>query len=93
MGNDVTGWIGAVLGICLTTLAGFVLLETIRSNGETDYCYVEMWSPPQMSPQMSPQWMLKAHRPWREDRDLGVYGSIDEASAHAETVHCKLNGR
>ncbi len=68
---------------------GYVVEESIRSNGETDYCFIHMYSPPDMAP----QWMLRAHRPWREDRSLGAYSSMEEAKSKADTMGCKLNAR
>jgi hypothetical protein len=65
----------------------YSLLQSIRSNGDTDYCYIEMWSPPQMAP----QYQLWAHRPWRQDRNLGVYPSVDEAAKASTALGCKLN--
>lgn len=48
--------------------------------------YVEMYSPPELAP----QWMLKAHRPWREDRRIGIYVTLDEAKVKADTIGCGI---
>lgn len=66
---------------------GYVTFAVIHSNGETDYCYTEMWSPTQMAP----QFLLQAHRPWRQDRMLGAYPSLEEAKAKADLLGCRLN--
>lgn len=73
----------------LLGLATWAIIGSVRSNGETDYCYVEMWSPGQMSP----QYQLHAHRPWRLDIVLGNYPTLDEAAAKAEMLHCPLGKR
>lgn len=86
---DIFEVTGSVVMVAVVGFVGYVAVESIRSNGETDYCYVEMWSPPQMSP----QWMLKAHRPWREDRQIGIYPTLDEAQTKAATMGCKLNSK
>lgn len=85
----VIGTLLTALGLAVIILAGYAVVESIRSNGETDYCYVEMWSPPQMAP----QWMLQAHRPWRTDRQIGIYPTLEDAKAKSDSMGCKLNSR
>lgn len=75
------------VAVLFVGLAFYAILQSIKSNGETDYCYIQMWSPPQMAP----QYQLWAHRPWREDRNLGVYSSVDEATKATIAIGCKLN--
>ncbi len=70
-------------------LAGYAIYESIRSNGEIDYCYVEMWSPGQMAPQHQ----LYGHRPWRNDRMLGVYSTVEEARSKADVISCPVGSR
>lgn len=81
------GLVVAVLGLALITLAGWAVVGSIQSNGRVDYCYVEMWSPPQMAP----QYQLWGHRPWRNDRNIGVYMTLEEAKAKADAMSCPLN--
>lgn len=76
-----------VLG--LVGLSGWAVYGSVRSNGEADYCYVEMWSPGSMSP----QYQLHAHRPWRVDRILGNYPTLDAAAAEAATINCPMGKR
>lgn len=87
-GEDVFGAviIAAVIGVI--ALIGGATYGAIKSNGETDYCYVEMISPTGMAP----QFQLEAHRPWRADRVLGAYPTIDEAKAKADGL-CKVGQR
>jgi hypothetical protein len=75
--------------VCLTGLAGYAIVSAVRSNGEVDYCYTEMWSPPQMAP----QFQLYAHRPWRADRMLGVFQTIEEVKVKSDILNCRLQTR
>ena len=78
----------ATIAVCIVALCLTSTVMAIRSNGETDYCYVEMWSPSQMAPQFE----LVGHRPWRSDRMIGVYPTVEDAKARADTLGCKFNG-
>jgi hypothetical protein len=77
-----------MLAVVLIAFGATATVGSIRSNGVIDYCYVEMWSPPQMAP----QYQLWGHRPWRNDRNIGVYLTIEEAKSKADAMGCKLNG-
>ena len=79
-------WMGVASAI---GFAVYAIVESVRSNGDVDYCYFEMWSPTQMAP----QWQLYAHRPWRPDRMMGVYPTPEDARRAADTMSCKLNAR
>lgn len=83
-GYTIVAGILAVLGF-----VGYAIVGSIRSNGETDYCYTEMWSPGQMAPQHQ----LYGHRPWRTDRMLGVYSTVEEARAKADVLGCPMGNR
>lgn len=75
-----------VAGVSLFGLVGYATIKSISSNGEVDYCYVEMWSPDRMAP----QFQLFGHRPWRQDRMIGVYPTIDEAKSRADLLGCRV---
>jgi len=77
-----------MFAVALIAFGGVAAVGSVRSNGVIDYCYVEMWSPPQMAP----QYQLWGHRPWRNDRNIGVYMTIEEAKSKADAMGCKLNG-
>ena len=77
------------VGLSVIALVGTFIVMAIRSNGETDYCYVQMYSPAQMAP----QWMLYAHRPWLPDRQLGIYPTLSDAANIAHEMGCKLNSK
>lgn len=74
-----------VLFACLTSLGLYVAVESVRSNGEVDYCYLSLWST-----QQSTHMALMGHRSWRQDAYLGEYSSIVEAKAAADVIQCKL---
>jgi hypothetical protein len=76
-----------LLGAGAFGLFVWMIAGSILSNGTTDYCYVEMYSP---SP-MAPQYSLQGHRPWRTDRNMGVFVTLEEAKAKADALGCKLN--
>lgn len=79
--------VGGVIVSILIIFGLYAIVASARSNGEIDYCYVEMWSPPNMSP----QYQLHGHRPWRQDRILGNYSTMDIAIKEAELMQCPLN--
>lgn len=58
-------------------------------GGEIDYCYTEMWSPGQMAP----QFQLFGHRPWRTDRMMGVFATVEEVRSKAEALNCSMGKR
>lgn len=70
----------------LLTLIIVSVIGSIRSNGEVDYCFVEMWSPQNMAP----QFQLQGHRSWRTDRMIGVYPTVEEAKAKADALGCRV---
>lgn len=81
----------SILATC--AIAAFLLfmayagVQSARANGNIDYCYVEMLSPQGMAP----QYQLYGHRPWRADRAMGVYPTLEVAKNMADTVGCKFN--
>lgn len=81
--------IAALVIVGLVGLCGWSIYGSVKSNGEIDYCFIEMWSPGGMSP----QYQLFGHRPWRSDRLIANYTSIEEAKAKADTIGCKVNAR
>jgi len=74
--------------LSVLALVGWATVGSIRSNGNIDYCYVEMLSPMGMAP----QYQLHGHRPWRTDRPMGVYPSLEEAKAKSDVLGCKFGG-
>ncbi len=74
-------------GVAVIGFLSWATIGSVKSNGVIDYCYVQMWSPSQMAP----QYALYGHRPWREDRQMGVYPTIEEAKQKADSMGCKLN--
>ncbi len=87
---NVVAWI-LTLGLAALVVVGvgfggYAIYASARANGEVDYCYVEMWSPGNMSP----QYMLHAHRPWRSDLVVGNYPTVDDAKAKSDIMHCPM---
>lgn len=80
----ITGVAFVVTG--LLGLAAWGIYGSARSNGETDYCYVEVTSPTGMAP----QFMLYGHRPFRADRHLGTFKDVDEARVEAKMLECPV---
>lgn len=74
------------LGLAGTTIGLAAAGNAMSSSGEVDYCYIEMTSPADMSPQFK----LMGHRPWRNDMKMGVYPTLDEAKQKADVVGCKM---
>ena len=77
-----------VAGIGASVFVGTAIVQATRSNGEVDYCYVEMTAPPMMAP----QYQLFGHRPWREDRPMGVYPTLEDVKAKADLISCRMTG-
>lgn len=75
------------LGVAiLFSVLGFgLMLKSISVSGQADFCYLYMkdtYGPV--------QYVLEAHRPWREDKIIGVYNSILEPVAIAAGMECPL---
>lgn len=76
----------SVAVVVALVLASWGIYGAARSNGETDYCYVEVTSPTGMAP----QFMLYGHRPFRADRHLGTFKDVDEARVEAKMLECPV---
>ena len=92
MSEETIGkWFWGTLMVVVSLLIALGTVSTVysvRSNGNVDYCYVEMRSPEGMAP----QYQLYAHRPWRSDRSLGIYPTLEDAKAKTDLVGCKFGG-
>lgn len=86
--DKVFGIIVMIVASALVALGVVATVGAIRSNGNTDYCYVEMMSPHGIAP----QYQLFGHRPWLADRPMGVYSTIDEAKTKADVIGCRFGG-
>ena len=90
-----------ITGVVFVTLIGFVVLallglgvysivQSIRSNGEIDYCYTETKS----LDGLPPAYQLWGHRPWRNDRLMGTAVAQDDIMKLSQTNHCpSLNSK
>lgn len=79
-------WLGIVAGACLLSWTGVAVVGSTLSNGRADFCYVEIATQHGMH-------RLVGHRPWRVDMTYGVYPSLKEAKAAADTIGCSIGER
>jgi hypothetical protein len=66
--------------IGLATLITISIVRSAKSDGKSDYCYVQ--------PDGSGNWALEAHVPWRNDRRLAVESTAVAAAASASKLGC-----
>lgn len=64
--------------------AGIMTFKSIASDGKIQYCYIEYYSPSGIQP----VYKLHGFVPWRNDRDLGAYESLNQAKDAAEKIQC-----
>jgi hypothetical protein len=84
---DVIGWAVGIL-ILLFILGGMAaIFKSASADGKIDYCYTSVISPTDMAP----QYRLHGHRPWREDRSLGIYPTLNDAALAAQKYQCELH--
>lgn len=73
------------LGALVLAWPVFAIVQSSRSNGEADYCYVE-----QHSEGALPYYTLYTHRPWRPDVVKMSARTFEEAVSAAKTLNCSL---
>lgn len=78
--------LGASALVGILALITVTVVFAIRANGETDYCWVNYYSPQGM-PAI---YELHGHRPWNPDREIAKFNNIDEAVKAATTIQCPL---
>lgn len=64
----------------------YCLIKAVQANGEVSYCYVEYNNMGRY-----PFYSLRGYRPWRSDRDIGVFLSIKEANDAAVAMKCLVD--
>ena len=81
-------WLGLMAAVVVVGLlfAGTAIVCSVRANGETDYCYIEWYSPTDLPPFVR----LMAHVPWRNDRRIAYFRTPEEASEQAVKMKCPL---
>lgn len=75
--------------LAATTLLFFLavaLISSARSDGETTYCYVS-YTAANNGP---PAHQLYAYRPWRPDRLISNFSSLEEATTASTLLGCKI---
>lgn len=85
--EKVWGTMAAVVVSGLLVLGAISLGCTIKASGMIDYCYIQLVSPTEMAP----QYKLVGHVPWRNDRSMGVYPTLDEAKSKADALSCPVH--
>lgn len=82
--KNITAIPGVALALALIGLGTFAAFKSMTASGKVDYCYTQAygWSHTEQ--------MLRAHRDWREDRNLGTFPSIESAAEAAKKYGCEL---
>lgn len=75
-----------VLGFLALSFLSFLLVMGISSSGKTDYCTVETVG----SNYGVNLFKVEQHVPWRPNRPVGVFFSLDEALLAAEMANCTV---
>ena len=85
-----------VVVISVFLFLGTIAVMSARSNGETDYCYIEWYNPVEPG---TTRWnpvdaaasvRLMAHVPWRVDRKIAYFSTSNEALELATRMKCKF---
>lgn len=82
-------WAGVLLAISLVIVSAYAIYRVAQADGKVTYCYAEYWSPSEMPPMIR----LFGYRPWREDRKIGNYKDLAEATEAAQMVGCKIESQ
>lgn len=74
--------------LCLIVLAAIIYPSymSVQSDGQITYCYTSYMSPTGMPPVIQ----LHGFRPWRPDRHIATFSTLDEAVKAAEAMHCTV---
>lgn len=75
-----------VVVISVFLFLGTIAVMSARSNGETDYCYIEWYNPVDAAASAR----LMAHVPWRVDRKIAYFSTSNEALELATRMKCKF---
>lgn len=66
---------------------GALLFKAVTASGEISYCYVYVES---MHSGLPPAYKVTGFRPWRQDRHIATFASIQEAADVAAKIGCPL---
>ena len=72
--------------VALLSLASYVAVKSLRSNGERDYCYIVT----SVSPEGAIMYKLLGHIPWREDNDIFRSQDFGEVFKRARELGCQI---
>lgn len=80
--------------VFVLSLIGYVLAHTIDANGKSDYCYIERTTSNEDDGQSHivriTEYVLLAHIPWRTDRKIMGYKTVEDAKHAADLIECPI---
>ena len=80
-------WIVVLVVLAFLGLIGaYCAIRSISTDGQITYCYVRVYSPNGLIP----SYTLEGFIPWRTDKQIGIFATLDDALAGANKMHCPL---
>lgn len=86
--NKIIEWTLYGAAVALITLLTALIVVSIRADGRTDYCYLQVATPGSDTPLYH---RLYQHRPYRTDLVAGSFQTAAEAVEMAKTMGCPLH--
>lgn len=80
-------WVLGLVVLLLVLFASVVIAESVKSDGTITYCYIE----PNVAPEL-PIYNLYGYRPWRPDRRIASFKTLDEAIDFSSKMQCSVKG-
>lgn len=72
------------LGLSILASAGTVIYKSLSADGKVTYCYVESTRYEGVL-----VYHLYGFRPWRPDRSIGTYSSLNDVNSAVQLVQCE----
>ncbi len=83
--EDFVGFCFMVMVVLIMTTGVVMLVMCLTASGKADYCYMEHRA------YVQPDTIaLKGHRPWREDREIDTFPTIEAAASAAAKIGCEI---
>lgn len=86
---DVLSWAGVLALVIAVVVSCYCIYRAVAADGQVTYCYTEYWSPSEMPPMIR----LFGFRPWRQDRRIGNYKDLNEATEAAKLIGCQIENK